>query len=161
MNGCRFALLAVALCMGVASSPSHAADLGVRVGMLHCTQTGEKTNLLIHSFAKFDCVFSQGGESESYVGESGIGLGLDLQWDDTKMIQYAVVSATDAYAMGSHALAGKYVGGKGSVALGIGIGAHALIGGGGNSFTLQPLALESVTGFGVAGGVSYLFLEPK
>ena len=45
------------------------------------------------------------------------------------------------------------------VALGIGLGAKVLVGGGRNQFTLQSLAIEQTKGFGVAAGLGYLYLE--
>jgi hypothetical protein len=62
---------------------------------------------------------------------------------------------------GAGGLAGKFVGGKGSVTLGYGAGAGVLVGGSDRNLTLQPLALEGSKGLGVAGGVSYLTLEHK
>ena len=41
------------------------------------------------------------------------------------------------------------------------LGATAMIGGGGNSVSLQPFAVEVSSGLGVAGGLSYLTLWPE
>ena len=42
----------------------------------------------------------------------------------------------------------------------VGGGASALIGAGPKTISLQPLGLESSTGWGLAGGLGYLYLEP-
>jgi hypothetical protein len=94
-----------------------------------------------------------------YQGETGIGLGIDLNWNKTESIAFTVFGAT-ANVSGSHPLAGKYLGGRASAAAGIGAGVQALVGAGANHFTLQPLALESARGVGVAAGLGYLYLEP-
>lgn len=152
-------LIAVALALPGLVRPAGAQDSGLKIGVLTCnTIPGTTKNLIIHSTVSLDCVFKSPDGSEDYRGESGIALGLDLNWNRQETIHYAVISGQTAYQVGSHALAGKYVGGKASATLGIGLGAAALIGGGENNISLQPLALETSTGFGVAGGIGYLFL---
>jgi len=42
---------------------------------------------------------------------------------------------------------------------GVGVGAQVLVGGGSKNISLQPLAVETATGLGVAGGLGYLYLE--
>jgi hypothetical protein len=48
---------------------------------------------------------------------------------------------------GAGGLAGKFVGGKGSVTLGYAAGAGVLVGGSDRNLTLQPLALEGSKGW--------------
>lgn len=43
---------------------------------------------------------------------------------------------------------------------GLGLGAKALLGGGAKNIGLQPLALETRTGLGASGGLSFLYIEP-
>jgi len=54
------------------------------------------------------------------------------------------------------ALTGDYVGADASVAVGAGVGANALVGGFGRSFTLQPLSIEVQSGVALAAGVASL-----
>jgi hypothetical protein len=151
--------IAVALALPGSARQADAQGSGVKVGVLTCeTIPGTRRNLIIHSTVGLDCVFNSPSGSERYRGESGIALGLDLNWDRQEKIHYAVISGQSDYRVGSYALVGKYVGGKASATVGVGVGAAALIGGGEKNITLQPLALETSTGFGVAGGVGYLFL---
>ena len=77
---------------------------------------------------------------------------------DEKM-HFAVFAVSSDVSAGSHALAGKYVGGELNAAVGVGLGAKALVGGSNDSFSLQPLALETSTGIGASGGLSFLYIE--
>jgi len=46
-----------------------------------------------------------------------------------------------------------------SATVGAGIGANALVGGFGRSFTLQPLSIQAQTGLALAAGVSSMTLR--
>ena len=132
------------------------------VGVVTCKYIpGSKVNLLIHSSASFDCVFDHGGTKEYYNGEAGIGLGLDLQWSNESTMAYTVMASTGKTIDWSVALNGTYTGGKASAALGVGVGAAVLVGGGDESVALVPLALEGGTGVGASAGVGYLSLQAK
>ncbi|MBI2978562.1 MAG: DUF992 domain-containing protein, partial [Rhodospirillales bacterium] len=137
----RKTTLALALMLAVAAaSAALAADPGVKLGVLRCEQVpGSGINLLIHSTVNVRCQFTSvtGGTPARYQGETGIGLGIDLNWDKTETIAFTVFGAT-ANVAGSHPLAGTYVGGRASAAAGVGAGVQALVGGGSNHFTLQP-----------------------
>lgn len=60
-------------------------------------------------------------------------------------------SASQDTNPGPDALAGRFVGGKGSVTLCLGGGAGVLVGAGEQNPTLQPLMLETSKGLGIAG----------
>ena len=134
---------------------------GAKVGMLTCEQlAGTKRNLLITSSVQVSCTYEgDDGTSESYKGETGIGLGIDLSWKTDEVVKWAVIAASNDVTPNNHALAGKYYGAKAEVTAGVGAQANVLIGGGNKSFTLQPLSLGGQTGFGAAGGLGYLYLE--
>lgn len=145
-----------------AAGPAVAADAGVKLGVLRCDQVpGTGINLLIHSTVAVRCTFTSatGGPHVRYQGETGIGLGIDLNWNKTESIAFTVFGATTNVS-GAHPLTGKYVGGRASASAGVGGGVQALVGAGRNHFTLQPLAIESARGVGVAAGLGYLYLEP-
>ncbi len=140
---------------------ANAGHPGIKLGVLRCDQVpGTGINLLIHSTVQVRCVFtSVTGERQAfYKGETGIGLGIDLNWNKSETILFTVLGLTGNVG-GPHPLAGKYLGGRASVSVGIGAGVQVLIGAGKNHFTLQPLALESARGFGAAAGLGYLYLE--
>ncbi len=144
-----------------ACSQSVLADSsGLQLGVLKCNVVpGSRVNLIIRSTADVVCEFDNAGTVEKYKGETGIGLGLDLSFKTDEKMHFAVFTASSDVSAGSHALAGKYVGGELNAAIGVGLGAKALIGGSNDSFSLQPLALETSTGLGVSGGLSFLYIE--
>jgi hypothetical protein len=55
-------------------------------------------------------------------------------------------------------LAGTYAGATASATVGVGVGANVLVGGSGNSISLQPLSIEGNTGLNVAGGIAQMTL---
>lgn len=156
----RLGAAAIALA-GVINVPALAAPSGVEAGLLVCKSVpGSRLNLFVYSRVDVDCTFrTTEGKVEQYKGKTGIGLGLDLNWDRDEEIGFSVINGGTDISPGAHSLAGTYIGGKASVTLGIGAGAAALIGGSNDSIALQPIALERSSGFGVAGGVAYLTLE--
>lgn len=155
-------LLSAILLAAAAASPGVSADQsGIQVGILTCESIpGTRTNLLVHSTVQVNCVYKRGDSTERYTGETGIGLGIDLNLGRDEKIAFTVISASSDVRPGSGALAGKYYGGKASATAGVGVGAAALVGGGHKNISLQPLALETSTGVGVAGGLGYLYLQP-
>ncbi len=137
------------------------AESGINVGVLTCDQvSGTRVNLIIHSSAQVTCVFDTPWGREHYKGTTGIGLGADLTFGKTSRMTFAVLMATSDVSIGSHSLAGSYVGGKASAAAGVGVGVAALIGGGAKNVSLQPVAVEMGTGLGASVGLTYLTLEP-
>jgi|TARA_R110002096_G_scaffold22675_28_gene72814 hypothetical protein len=143
-------------------SATVAAEGGIEVGVLTCNVVpGSRVNLLIRSTADVECTYENGGVTEDYRGETGIALGLDLSFRSNEKMVFTVFAATDDVRPGAKALGGKYVGGQVSAAAGLGLGAKALVGGGAKNIGLQPLALETSTGIGIAGGLGFLYIEPK
>jgi hypothetical protein len=137
------------------------AQAGVEVGILTCNSVpATRLNLLIHSTVDVECVFKHPAGEERYRGETGIGLGIDLNWRRDEQIAFTVISGSADVRPGAYALAGKYFGAKASATAGVGAGVAALVGGGEKNITLQPLAVETSTGLGVAGGLGYLYPEP-
>jgi Protein of unknown function (DUF992) len=62
--------------------------------------------------------------------------------------------------VGPGALAGDYVGATGSATAGAGVGANVLVGGSGQSISLQPVSIEGNTGLNVAAGIGAITLQP-
>ena len=155
------AALALAGSMSMATTATAAeTSAGAKIGVLNCdTVPNSGMNLLIHSTVGVKCVFkSSQGVVEHYKGETGVGLGIDLNYDRQTHTVYSVLAAD--FKKGEYQMAGKYVGAGGSASLGVGVGAHALIGGNNKSITLNPVAISGQKGIGVEGGVTYLYLEP-
>ncbi|MDJ0950554.1 MAG: DUF992 domain-containing protein [Alphaproteobacteria bacterium] len=139
-----------------------AASGGVEAGILACKSVpNTRVNLILHSRIDVTCSFETTvGKVEYYRGKTGIGLGLDINWDRQEEIGFTVINGGSDIRAGAHSLAGTYLGGKASVTLGVGAGAAALIGGSSDSIALHPLALEKSSGFGLSGGLGYLVLTP-
>ena len=143
------------------SQEARAADPGIEIGVLNCEAVaGTRLNLIIHSSVDLKCVFNSPGGAEYYNGETGIGLGVDLNLKGVEKISFAVLGVTSDYRVGSHSLAGKYLGAKASASVGVGVGAAVLVGGGEKNFSLSPNPLEGNTRLGAAGGLGYLYIEP-
>lgn len=156
------AALSSALVVGCVQTDSSLEKSGTEIGVLTCVEMPTKgTNLIIHSVAYVNCTFASSSGIEKYQGETGVSLGIDLQWDKDKIITYTVLSSVTLDKPSGHVLAGKYIGVKASAAAYIGSGLQVLVGGGAKSFTLQPLVVEGSHGFGASTGLSYLYLEPK
>ena len=156
----RISYLFCAAIVVVCSQPVIADSHGLELGVLKCTVVpGSRLNLIIRSTADVVCEFNNAGTVEKYKGETGIGLGLDLSFKTDERMHFAVFAVSSDVSAGSHALAGKYVGGELNAAAGVGLGAKALVGGSNDSFSLQPLALETSTGIGASGGLSFLYIE--
>jgi hypothetical protein len=134
---------------------------GFVIGTLTCTSDpSTQENRIINSKVQVTCELKYNkGQKERYVGETGIGVGLDLNWKRSDTLVYTVIAGSQDTTPGAGGLAGKFVGGKGSVTLGVGGGAGVLVGGSSTNLTLQPLTLEGSKGLGIAGGVSYLTLK--
>ncbi|HJP37158.1 MAG: DUF992 domain-containing protein [Gammaproteobacteria bacterium] len=157
-----FQTLIIAALLSVLYSANAAAAGGIEVGILTCNVVpGSRVNLLIRSTADVECTFENNGVTEQYKGETGIALGLDLSFRSNERMAFTVFAAADDIGPGAKALGGRYVGGQVSAAAGLGLGAKALVGGGAKSIGLQPLALETSTGIGIAGGLGFLYIEPQ
>ena len=150
-------LLAAIGLMSAVCVTGASAQSGVQIGTLECTMTDSR-NLIVRSTQQFDCEFLHpSGEIETY-NASMTRTGVDLTVRRHFVIAWAVLAPTEV-ARQPGALSGRYVGGTADVSLGIGVGASVLVGGGGNSFTLQPLSVAGVVGAGASLGVSNFVLE--
>jgi len=133
---------------------------GTKIGVMTCnTVPHSGFTLLIHSTVDIKCRFesTDGSGVEEYVGETGVGLGIDLSSNIKKQMVYVVFAAD--FKSGSYKLAGKYVGAGASASVGVGAGAQVLVGGGNNSVSLKPV-IEGNTGVGASAGITYLFIQP-
>lgn len=147
------AFIAAVLPAFVAVAPARAA---VKVGTLRCDVAGG-LGLIVTSSKEMRCFFTSAhGYRESYYGTIR-KFGLDLGATSHGVLAWAVFAPTAGARHG--ALAGDYVGGDASVAVGAGVGANALVGGFDRSFTLQPLSIEMQSGVALAAGVASLSLR--
>lgn len=155
--------IALALALGLfPAMPACAGEstAGTKIGVLDCkTLPRSGFSLLIHSTADIKCDYTatDGSEMEHYIGETGVGLGIDLNYDRKTRLVYTVLAAD--FKSGSYKLAGRYFGAGASATVGAGVGAQVLVGGSNNSISLQPV-LEGSTGLGTSAGITYLFIQP-
>jgi hypothetical protein len=149
--------MALAITMASIAFGSASAQTRVTAGTLTCTG-GAGVGLILGSQKTYQCEFAspngtRGGEYRGVVTR----IGLDLGVTGNAVMVWTVLSATGS--VGPRDLAGGYVGASADVAVGIGGGAKALVGGSGNSIVLQPLSVQGQTGLNLAVGVAELRLE--
>jgi Protein of unknown function (DUF992) len=153
-------LATVAICSVLIASSIGArtsvAGSGVKSGFLKCDVAGN-LSFVFGSSRDIKCVYNPGGgkQSESYTGSIKT-FGVDIGYQSSGVMIWSVIAPTNN--MGSGALAGDYAGATATVALGLGVGANALIGGYKNSIALQPLSVEGIEGINVAAGIGALTL---
>jgi hypothetical protein len=149
--------LCAALAVGI---PAHAQGGGVNVGTLSC-HVSSGWGLIFGSSRSLKCAFSGGGRVEDYDGNI-TRFGVDIGFQRSGVILWNVFAPTGSLRPG--ALAGRYGGVTAGAAVGVGLGANALVGGSGNHIGLQPLSIQGKTGLNVAAGIAGLtlrFVPPK
>lgn len=149
----RSLLLAASVAAIAVSSQSAFAE-GAKIGTLTCDVEGG-AGLVLGSQRALACVFTgENGAVEKYTG-SITKFGLDLGVLQNAKIGWTVIAPT---GMPAGALAGAFAGATAEVTLGVGIGGNVLVGGNGQTISLQPISLSTQTGLNVAGGVAGLTL---
>lgn len=137
------------------------AKTRVQLGVLQCQGEGG-WGAIITSKKSFTCEFTGAGgrrlgRYSAVVRKFGIDIGKTgktaLQW---LVFGPARMSGGD-YVLGS--LEGEYGGVGADAAVGLGLGANVLIGGGENSLALQPISVQVQTGLSIAAGVQTLVLR--
>jgi hypothetical protein len=153
----RAILCAASLAVLITSAQTAVAQQGVKVGALRCEVSGG-LGLIITSSKEMRCDFTSArGHREHYYGTIR-KFGLDIGATDRGILAWDVFAPSAGPKRG--ALAGDYVGATASATIGAGVGANALVGGSGRSFTLQPLSVQAQTGLDLSGGVAELSLRP-
>ena len=147
------ALIAGAALTGAVATTPARADV---TGLLTCNISAG-TGIIIASQRAVACTYrsSAGGPTELYNGSIS-RLGVDIGTLDSGTLSYQV-AALGVAAPG--ALAGNYFGPGFGVTLGTGGGLNALVGGNGNSISLQPLSVTNSTGVNVNAGIGNLNLN--
>jgi Protein of unknown function (DUF992) len=153
----RAILCAASLAVLTTSAQTAVAQQGVKIGALRC-EVAAGLGLIITSSKEMRCVFTSArGHREHYYGTIR-KFGLDIGATDRGILAWDVFAPSAGPKRG--ALAGDYVGATASATIGAGVGANALVGGSGRSFTLQPLSIQAQTGLDLSGGVAELSLRP-
>ena len=149
----RSAAFALCLLAG-AVAPAAAQQGGVELGVLDCRIDGG-AGFIFGSNKDISCTFEPA--DKTFAAENYFGVvtkvGLDIGITRETVMQWLVLGpSANIYAPG--ALAGDYVGASAEVTAAIGAGANVLVGGGGPTFTLQPLSFQAQTGLNLAIGVA-------
>ena len=149
------ALIAAAAVLAHVSPAS--AQNSTKVGVLSC-KMGPSIGLIVGSRQRMACQFTpeNGARPERYAATM-TRVGLDLGITAGGVLAWAVFAPTSGIPYG--ALAGRYGGASGDIALGVGVGANALVGGSKKSIVLQPVSIEGSVGIGIALGAAGFRLE--
>ena len=147
------AFLGTALfCLG--ASASNCAP--VQSGVLDCN-VAPGVGFIVGSSKSVSCIFHRAhGRPEYYTGTIS-RIGLDLGATGPGQLAWGVVTEGPP---GHYALAGDYAGPGVGIALGAGSSANALVGGNGNTISLQPLSAGGTTGLNLSAGIGALTLQP-
>ena len=149
------AVLGVAMA-GLAVAPASAQER-VRAGLLDCRSAGH-TGFIIGSVAQYRCIFQPDyGRREAYVATLS-RFGADVGVTTSNNLVWSVLAPTRRIGPGE--IAGNYGGVGASATVGIGAAVNLMVGGSYNSYTLQPLSVQTSTGFNAAGGLAGLELRP-
>jgi Protein of unknown function (DUF992) len=152
----RAILYAASLAVLTASAQTAVAQQGVKIGALRCEVSGG-LGLIITSSKEMQCAFTSArGHREHYYGTIR-KFGLDIGATNQGVLAWDVFAPSEGPKRG--ALAGDYAGVDASATVGAGVGANALVGGFGRSFTLQPLSIQAQTGLALAAGVASMTLR--
>jgi len=139
------------------SAPADAQQGRVQAGVIEC-RGGPHVGLVVGSVNNLGCVFRANGRPDDLYVASVTKVGLDLGITDQTSLSWVVFAPTVQVGRGD--LSGNYAGVDASAAVGVGLGANALVGGSANSYALQPLSVQGQTGLSVAAGVQSLELRP-
>jgi hypothetical protein len=142
---CAAALLAVVL------ASSAQAQRAVQVGTLNC-KMGPTVGLIVGSVQRMSCTFNTNTGGREYYQATFKRLGLDIGVSAGGRLTWAVFAPSSGLA--PRALAGSYVGASGDIAVGLGVGANALVGGSRRTIALQPVSVEGQVGLNIALGAA-------
>jgi len=148
-------LLIAAAALAALGSAAGAADAGVRVGTLTCREAAG-WGMILGSTHRLNCLYEGAEHQEHYVGDISKA-GVDIGYQGRSSIVWAVFAPTDR--IGPGALSGHYGGVTANAAVGVGVGANALVGGSDRTITLQPLSVQGGTGLNVAAGIGGITLH--
>lgn len=151
----NFIVAAIAAATIALTAAPAVAQSGVQVGRLSCDVAGG-VGFLIGSSKDATCTFTtKNGATETYTGNIS-KLGFDVGVTGQTRLEWLVFAAGP---VAPRALAGTYVGGAGEATLGVGMGANWLVGGFGNSISLQPWSIQASTGVSLTWALAGLRLH--
>ncbi len=149
------ATIAVGLAGGALGLGTAAQAQAVKAGVLTCN-VASGFGFIFGSSRAVNCTFAPGGGPPQHYAGAINKFGVDIGYVQGAVIVWVVLAPTTNPGPGS--LAGTYAGATASATVGVGVGANVLVGGSGNSISLQPVSIEGNTGLNVAGGIAELSL---
>lgn len=153
--------LLLPLMLATGTPTASAQDSYIETGVLECKGEGG-WGMILGSKKSMRCTFMKAngqpiGQYEATITKFGLDIG---QTGKTVMVWAVFAPSSQAgsnYRTGS--LAGQYTGVTAEASVGVGVGADALVGGGAQSFALQPVSVKTQTGLNLAVGVGTLSLR--
>ena len=133
------------------------AQQRTKVGTLRCN-LAPTVGMIVIERQRLSCLYTPDGPwpPERYFGHVTT-VGVDIGINRGGRMAWAVLAPVAGPIRGG--LRGTYVGVSADAAVGVGLGANALVGGSGRSFALQPVSVEANTGLDITAGVSKLRLH--
>lgn len=153
----RMALVGLAALALTQSAPAAFAGGGWKVGYLSC-KVASGWGLIFGSSRDLDCTYTPtSGKSEEHYKGTINKFGADIGYLHSGVILWSVVAPTQTITEG--ALMGHYAGATAGATVGVGGGAHVLVGGMESSIALQPVSIEGNNGLNVAAGLANVNLD--
>jgi hypothetical protein len=153
----RLSTLSIAIAALVGPVASASALPPVRAGVLEC-RGGQNVGFVVGSVTSLECVFqSEGRRPEPYIATVH-RYGVDLGFTQQTRFTWAVNAPSHRIARGD--LAGNYGGVGANASVGVGFGGNFLVGGPANSYALQPVSVQGMTGLNVTAGIADIELQP-
>ena len=150
------AVAAASLSLASFALAGPASAAGVKVGVLNCDVAGG-WGFILGSSKELHCTFSPvRGPAEHYTGAVS-KFGVDVGYTRGGVIIWEVIAPNAGSGRGS--LQGSYAGVTGSASIGVGAGAHVLVGGLHRSIALQPISITGESGLNVAAGIGAINLK--
>jgi hypothetical protein len=149
-------LATVAWYTSSAMAQDEAKKATVKAGYLTC-HVASGWGFIFGSSREIACTYSEEPNYSEFYSGTISKFGVDIGYLRSGVILWAVIAPTAKPKPG--VLGGHYAGASASAALGVGAGAHVLIGGFNNSIALQPVAIEAQNGLNVAAGIDSLELH--
>src|SRR4029079_17399955 len=127
-----------ALVFASVSSSAAFAQSNTQVGTLNC-KMGPTVGLVVGSVQRMSCTFTSRTGAREHYSATFRRVGLDLGISAGGRLAWAVYAPSSGLA--PRALTGHYIGASGDIAVGLGVGANALVGGSHRTVTLQPVSV--------------------
>jgi hypothetical protein len=154
-SGLRYAAVIAAMALSVPFAVPANAE-AIQVGTLTCNASGS-VGFVFGSTTELGCTFSTLGRIEHYTGQIS-KFGVDIGYTQGGTLVWTVFAPTAQ--LRPHDLAGTYGGATAGATVGVGGSVNALIGGNGNTISLQPISFQGNTGLNVAAGIASMTLAP-